>query len=98
MCAAPDESWGCVKMTAAPTRTAVVHLQELRDGSWIGNAAWGGRTLTDGAQDAQLVLRRLVSRLAAMPEAGQPDTVKLIRVSQSGPREEGEHELGSLLE
>jgi hypothetical protein len=84
-------------MTAAPARTAVVHLQELRDGTWIGNAAWGGRTLTDAAPDPQLVLRRLAAHLTAMPEAGRPESVKLTRVPQSGQREERELDLGSLL-
>ena len=84
-------------MTAAPARSAVVHLQELRDGSWIGNAAWGGRTITDGATDADLVLRRLAARLVAMPEAGRPESVKLIRIPQGGQREEHEHSVDSLL-
>ena len=84
-------------MPAAPTRTAVLYVQELRDGSWIGNAAWGGRTLTDGATDAQLVVRRLAARLAAIPDAGHPTTVKLTRVAQGGEREEHESDLASLL-
>jgi hypothetical protein len=84
-------------MTAAPARTAVLYLQELRDGSWIGNATWGGRTLTDGATDSESVLRRLAARLAAMPGAGRPDVVKLTRIPQAGQREERETELAALL-
>ena len=84
-------------MPAAPARAAVLYVQELRDGSWVGNAAWGGRTLTDGAADAQLVVRRLAARLAAMPEAGRPDSVKLTRVSQGGQREERESDLAGLI-
>ena len=82
---------------AATTGAAVVSVQELRDGSWIGNAAWGGRTLSEGATDPDLVVRRLAARLAAMPGAGRPDTVKLTRVSQAGQREEREADLASLL-
>jgi hypothetical protein len=73
-------------MPAGPARAAVLYAQELRDGSWIGNVAWGGRTLTDGAADAQLVIRRLAARLAAMPGAGRPTSVKLTRVSRGGQR------------
>jgi hypothetical protein len=84
-------------MPAAPAQPAALYVQELRDGSWIGNAAWGGRTLTDGATDAQVVIRRLAARLAAMPGAGRPDSVKVTRVSQGGRREEHESDLASLL-
>jgi hypothetical protein len=84
-------------MTAAPARTATLYLQELHDGSWIGNASWGGRTLTDGATEPQPILRRLAARLAAMPEAGRPEIVKLTRVPQAGDREEREMSLESLL-
>jgi hypothetical protein len=84
-------------MSAAPARTAVLYLQELRDGSWLGNVAWGGRTLTDAGTDPQLAIRRLAARLAAMPEAGPPDTVKLTRVPLGGQREERDHDLASLL-
>ena len=84
-------------MTGGPAGAAVLHVQELRDGSWIGNAAWGGRTLTDGGADDQLVIRRLATRLAAMTETGQPQAVKLTRVPQGGQREERETDLASLL-
>ena len=83
--------------TAAPARVAALHLQELPDGSWVGNVAWGGRTLSDGAPDAQVVTRRLAARLAAMPEAGPPAVVKLTRVPKGGQREERESDLASLL-
>jgi hypothetical protein len=83
-------------MSAAPARTAALYLQELRDGSWLGNVAWGGRTLTDAGTDPQLAIRRLAARLAAM-EPGPPDTVKLTRVPLGGPREERDHDLASLL-
>jgi hypothetical protein len=76
---------------------ATVSVQELPDGSWIGNAAWGGRTLTDGATDDALVVRRLAARPAAMPGAGRPATVKLTRVPRAGPREEREVDPASLL-
>ena len=82
---------------AGPAPTAVLHVQQLPDGSWIGNAAWGGRTLTDGGTDEQLVLRRLATRLAAMAETGQPQAVRLTRVPQGGQREERESDLASLL-
>lgn len=82
---------------AAPARTAALYVQELHDGSWIGNAGWGGRTLTEGATDPDLVVRRLAAHLTAMTEAGRPDTVKLTRVPQSGQREERETDLASLL-
>ncbi len=79
-------------------RTATLYVQELPDGSWIGNVAWGGRTLNEGAPEAQLVMRRLAAHLVAMPEVGRPETVKLIRVSQAGEREEREQDLASLLD
>ena len=82
---------------AGPAPTAVLHVQQLPDGSWIGNAAWGGRTLTDGGTDEQLVLRRLATRLAAMAETNQPQTVTLTRVPRGGQREERESDLASLL-
>lgn len=83
-------------MTAAPARIALVHVQQLRDGSWIGNAAWGGRTLTDGGADSEIVVRRLAARLVALPDAGRPDRVKLIRIVQ-GQRVEEEHDPASLV-
>ena len=84
-------------MTAAPARTAILHVQELLDGSWVGNAAWGGRTLSDGASDVQVIIRRLAARMAAMPEAGRPDSVRLTRVPRGGEREERDVDLDSLL-
>ena len=63
----------------------------------ICNAAWGGRTLTDGGTDEPLVIRRLATRLAAMAETGQPQAVRLTRVPQGGEREERESDLASLL-
>jgi hypothetical protein len=83
-------------MATAPSRTAVLHLQELRDGSWVGNLAWGGRTLTDGGQDPNTLLRRLAAHLLGMPGAGRPDTVKVVRVPRGGQREEQEQDLASL--
>ncbi len=83
-------------MTASPVRIALVHIQQLRDGSWIGNAAWAGRTLTDGGADADVVVRRLAVRLVALPGAGRPDRVKLVRIVQ-GQREEEEHDPDSLV-
>ena len=82
---------------ASGTRTATLSVQELPDGSWVGNVAWGGRTLNEGAPEAQLVIRRLAGHLVAMPDAGRPEMVKLIRVSQAGEREEREQDLASLL-
>ena len=82
---------------ASGARTATLYVQQLPDGSWVGNVAWGGRTLNEGAAEAQSVIRRLAVHLVAMPEAGRPDTVKLMRVSQAGEREEREQDLASLL-
>ena len=85
-------------MTTAPTRTALLYMQELKDGSWLGNAAWAGRTFSEGASDPELVIRRLVARLGAIPSAGPPNTVKLTRVPLSGAREEHERDLATLLQ
>ena len=93
--AAAEKAGGTVPASGA--RTATLYVQELPDGSWVGNVAWGGRTLDEGAPEAQSVIRRLAAHLAAMPEAGRPDTVKLIRVSRAGEREEREQDLTSLL-
>ena len=76
---------------------AVLQVQELQDGSWVGNATWGGRTLSDGAPEAQLLIRRLATRLATMPEVGQPQLVKLTRIPQGDQREERESDLASLI-
>ncbi len=84
-------------MTAAPARAAVVFIQELKDKSWVGNAAWGGRTITDGGPDEQTVLKRLSARLGAMPDVGQPDVIKLSRIVQGGQREDKDVEFGSLV-
>jgi hypothetical protein len=82
---------------AGPGGAATLHLQELPDGSWVGNAAWAGRTLTEGATDPDVVICRLAAHLAAMPEADRPTTVKLTRVPKAGQREEREADLASLL-
>jgi len=84
-------------MTTAPTKAASIYVQELRDGSWIGNATWAGRTLTDGATEPLPILRRLAARLAAMPGAGRPNLVKMTRVTQAGEREERDMNLDELL-
>lgn len=81
----------------AAGHTATLSIQELPDGSWIGDAAWGGRTLSDGAQDPEILIRRLATHVAAMPEAGRPERVKLTRVARGGPREEHEEDLATLL-
>ena len=80
---------------AAPTAT--LSIQELPDGLWIGDAAWGGRTVSDAAPDAQVLIRRLAAHVAAVPEASRPDRVKVTRVTRGGLREEREEELGALL-
>jgi hypothetical protein len=84
-------------MATTPTSAAVVYLQELRDGSWIGNATWAGRTLTDGATEPQPLMRRLAARLAAIPEAGRPQVVKMTRIPQGGEREERDTNIEELL-
>jgi hypothetical protein len=86
---------GTVPVEAA--QMAVLHVQQLPDGTWIGNAAWGGRTVTDGGTDEQLVIRRLAVRLAAMAESGEGQTVTLTRVPRGGEREERQSDLASLL-
>ena len=79
---------GVGSVTAAGTAT--LHLQQLQDTSWVGNLAWSGRTLQDGGTEAELVVRRFAARLAALPGGDRPERMKLIRVSQSGEREERE--------
>ncbi len=81
----------------AAAQPAVLHVQQLPDGSWIGNAALGGRTLTDGGTDEQAVIRRLATRLAVMAEPGEAQAVTLSRVPRDGQREERESDLASLL-
>ena len=81
----------------ATGRAAALQVQELPDGSWVGDAAWRGRTFHQGAAEAELVVRRLAAHLGALPEADRPDRVKLTRVSRAGEREEGEHDLADLL-
>jgi hypothetical protein len=83
--------------TAPAGGAATVQVQELPDGSWIGNVAWGGRTLSDGAPDPDVVARRLAARLVALPGSGRLDYVTLIRVWKDGRREEREADLTSLL-
>ena len=81
--------------TAAPTAT--LSIQELPDGSWIGDAAWGGRTLSDAAPESEVLIRRLAAHVAAVPEAGRPDRVRVTRVARGGLREEREEDLATLL-
>jgi hypothetical protein len=83
-------------MTTTPSRPAVVFIQQLKDSTWVGNAAFAGRTITDGGADEPAVLRRLHARLSAMP-GGAPDVVKLSRIQQGGQREDKDVALGSLV-
>jgi hypothetical protein len=76
---------------------ATLSVQELPDGSWIGDATWGGRTLSDAAPDPDVIIRRLATSLAAIPAAGRPERVTLTRVPQGGPREEHEEDFTTLL-
>jgi hypothetical protein len=69
----------------------------VADGSWVGDAAWGGRTLSDGAPDPEVLIRRLATSLAAIPEADRPERVKLTRVPWQGAREEHEEDFAALL-
>jgi len=78
-------------------QTATLSVQELPDGSWVGDATWGGRTLSDGAPDPEVLIRRLATSLAAIPEAGRPERIKLTRVPQGGPREEHEEDFTTVL-
>jgi hypothetical protein len=79
-----------VIVATAPATAALLHVQELQDGSWVGNAAWGGRTLTDGATEAHLVIHRLAARIAAMPEAGPLGNLKLTCVPLGDRRATGD--------
>jgi hypothetical protein len=72
-------------------------VQELPDGSWVGDATWGGRTFQEGGTEAETVVRRLAAHLSALPETDRPDRAKLTRVSRAGDRQEGEHDLAGLL-
>jgi hypothetical protein len=83
--------------TAAAGPVATLSVQELPGGPWIGDAAWGGRTLSDAAPDPEVLIRRLATHLAAIPDAGRPERVKLTRVPQGGPREEREEDFSTLL-
>ena len=89
--------------TPVAGQAATLSVQELPDGSWIGDATWGGRTLSDGAPDPEVLIRRLATSLAAIfawagvPEVGRPERIKVTRVPQGGPREEHEEELTTLL-
>jgi hypothetical protein len=76
---------------------ATLSVRELPDGSWIGEATWGGRTLSDAAPDPEALIRRLATSVAAIPEADRPERVKLTRVPWQGAREEHEDELATLL-
>ena len=82
---------------AVAGHTATLSIQELPDGSWIGEATWGGRTLSDGAPDPEILMRRLAASLVAIPDAGRPERIKLTRVPQHGPREEHEEDFAALL-
>lgn len=83
--------------TPVAGHAATLSVQQLPDGSWVGDATWGGRTLSDGAPDPEVLIRRLATSLAAIPQAGRPERVKLARVPQGGPREEREEEFTTLL-
>jgi hypothetical protein len=83
--------------TPVAGETATLSIQELPDGSWVGDATWGDRTLSDGAPDPELLIRRLATSLAAIPEAGRPERIKLTRVPQGGPPEEREEEFTTVL-
>jgi len=76
---------------------ATLSVQQLPDGSWIGDASWGGRTLSDSGPDPEVLIRRLATSVAAIPDAGQPERIKLTRVPQDGPREEHDQEFAPLL-
>jgi hypothetical protein len=78
-------------------QAATLSVQELPDGSWVGDAAWGGRTLSDAAPDPEILIRRLATSVAAIPEAGRPERITLTRVPQDGPREEREEDFTALL-
>ena len=84
-------------MTTSPARTAVMYVQELPDGSWIGNASAGGRTLTEGGMDAATVVRHLAGYLADMPDAERPQMAKLTTIPRAGERDERESDLAGLL-
>jgi hypothetical protein len=76
---------------------ATLSVRESPDGSWIGDAAWGGHTLSDGAPDPEVLIRRLAMGLAAIPEAGRPERIKLTRVPWAGLREQHEEDFATLL-
>ena len=78
-------------------RVATLQVQELPDGTWLGDANGGGRTFHEGATEVEPLVRRLAAHLAALPEADRSDRVKLIRVSRAGEREEREQDLAGLL-
>src|SRR5207248_4910538 len=63
--AAAGKAGGAVP--GASHRTATVQLQELPSGSWVGDTAWGGRTLNEDGTEAQAVIHRLAAQLAALP-------------------------------
>ena len=82
---------------AVAGQMATLSVQELPDGSWIGDATWGGRTLSDAAPNPDVVIRRLATSLAAMPEADRPERVRMTRVVRGGLREEHEEDLATVL-
>jgi hypothetical protein len=83
--------------TPVAGHAATLSVQELPDGSWVGDATWGGRTLSDGAPDPEILIHQLATSLAAIPEAGRPERITLTRVPQDGPREEHEEDFTTLL-
>jgi hypothetical protein len=78
-------------------RVASLQVQELADGSWVGNASWGGRTFQQGWTEAETVVRRLAAHLAAFPESNRAERVQVLRVPRGGEREEREQDLADLL-
>ena len=78
-------------------RVAALQVQELPDGSWVGDATWGGRTFHEGGTESETVARRLAAHLGALPEADRPQRVTLTRVPRAGEREERDHDLADLL-
>ena len=78
-------------------QTATISVQELPDGSWIGDAACSGRTLSDAAPNLDVLIRRLATSLAAVPEADRPERIRVTRVVRGGLREEHEEDLATVL-
>jgi hypothetical protein len=83
--------------TSVASPAATLSVQQEPDGSWIGEAAWGGRTLTDAAPDPEILIRRLSTSVAGIPDAEPPERITVVRVPQDGAREEHEEEFAALL-